>query len=176
MGQPGPSQGDRPPQVDARLLRTSDLIGLRLEAPGCTLEPGAAGTELVVGPAASLIIHFPPQHLGEEVWQVSPDPPPVPGRASRHVAAGPARLVYALPEGTCIGYGLEQLLAALPGLVLRVAAGASPAGEVGGGGPDQPTGLETAIEAPYRFVVSSSGLGSFTHSNTPMGPVDRVEL
>lgn len=181
MGQPEPFQGDRPPQVDARLLRTSDLIDLRLEAPGCTLEPGASGMELVAGADASLVIHFPPQHLGEEVWQTNPwppvpNPPPLPNRASRHVAAGPSRLVYELPEGTRIGFGLEQVLAALPGLRLRVAAGASPAGESGGGGPEPPTELETAIEAPYRIIVSPSGLGSFTHSSAPVGPVGRAEL
>ena len=63
MGEPD----EQPRPVDTRLLRTTDLIDLRLEAPGCTIETTDGGAELVAGPDASLIVHFPPQHLGEEV-------------------------------------------------------------------------------------------------------------
>ena len=65
MGEPD----ERPQPIDTRLLRTTDLIDLRLEAPGCTIEPTDGSAELVAGPDASLVVHFPPQHLGEEVWQ-----------------------------------------------------------------------------------------------------------
>lgn len=77
MGEPVDGPGDEPPRVDARLLRTIDLVDLRLEVPGCTLWPSGGGGELVAGPNASLIVHFPPQHVGEEVWQAGvTDPPP----------------------------------------------------------------------------------------------------
>lgn len=167
-------------RVDARLLRTRDLIDLRLDAPGCTIEPTADGAELVAGPDASLIVHFPPQHLGEEIWQAgAPPPPPAqPGRPSSHVAAGPTRLVYELPEGTRITYTLEKVLEALPMLNLRVSPLATPAGESTSDerGPELPTDLETAIEAPYHLVVSPSARGAFRHSATPVGPDDRSEL
>ncbi len=167
-------------RVDARLLRTRDLIDLRLDAPGCTIEPTDGGAELVAGPDASLVVHFPPQHLGEEVWQAgAPPPPPAqPGRPSSHVAAGPTRLVYELPEGTRITYTLEKVLEALATLNLRVSPLATPAGESTPDerGAEPPTELETAIEAPYHLVVSPSARGGFRHSATPVGPDDRPEL
>ena len=155
-----------------------DLIDLRLEAPGCTIEPTDGGAELVAGPDASLIVHFPPQHVGEEVWQAgAPPPPPAqPPRPSGHVAAGPSRLVYEVPEGTRIPYTLEKVLEALRGLTLRVSPNATPAGEAGYRGIHKPGDLETAIEAPYRLIVSPSRLGAFRHSTTPLGPAGRAEL
>ena len=91
MGEREEDPRDERPPVDVRLLRPRDLIDLRLEAPGCTIEPTDGGAELVAGPEASLVVHFPPQHLGEEVWQAGAPPPPVapPTRPSGHVAAGP---------------------------------------------------------------------------------------
>ncbi|WP_066285002.1 hypothetical protein [Arthrobacter sp. B6] len=169
---------DEEPPVDVRLLRTQDLIDLRLEAPGCSIEPTDGGAELVAGPDASLIVHFPPQHVGEEVWQAgAPPPPPAqPPRPSGHLAAGPSRLVYAVPEGTRITYTLEKVLEALGGLRLRVSPNATPAGEAGYRGVHKPGDLETAIEAPFRLIVSPSRLGAFRHSSTPLGPPGRAEL
>lgn len=171
-----PRDGEDP--LDVRLLRTQDLVDLRLEAPGCTLEPTDGGAELVAGPDACLVVHFPPQHVGEEVWQAgAPPPPPAqPSRPSSHVAAGPSRLVYDVPEGTRITYTLEKVLEALQGLILRVSPNATPAGESGYRGVHRPGDLETAIEAPYRLVVSPSRLGAFRHSSTPQGPPGRSEL
>lgn len=177
MGEPVDEPGDEPPRVDARLLRTIDLVDLRLEAPGCMLEPNGGGGELVAGPNASLIVHFPPQHVGEEVWQAGvTDPPPLPLRHSGHIAAGATRLVYEVPEGSRIGYTLEEVLAALPGLMLRVSKNATAAGESSGGATEPPSELETAIEAPYHLIVSPSSRGTFTHPSTPKGPPDRAEL
>ncbi|WP_456844247.1 hypothetical protein [Cellulomonas sp. P5_C6] len=174
MGEPD----ERPQPVDTRLLRTRDLVDLRLEAPGCTLEPTDGGAELVAGPDASLVVHFPPQHLGEEVWQAgAPPPPPAePPRPSGHVAAGPSRLVYAVPEGTRITYTLEKVLEAIQTLQLRVAPGATELGETSRAGIEPPGDLETAIEAPYRLLVSPSARGAFRHDAVPKGPADRSEL
>ena len=176
MGQPDPR--DERPRVDARLLRTADLIDLRLEAPGCTIEPTDGGAELVAGPDAVLIVHFPPQHLGEQTWPAgATSPPPIPSGPSAHLSAGPSRLVYELPEGTRIGYTLTQLLAALPTLTLKVAPNATPAGTTSDRGDPEPArDDETAIEAPYHLVVSPSAQNAFRHSPTPVGAADRTEL
>jgi hypothetical protein len=177
MGQPDDIPRDERPPVDVRLLRTRDLIDLRLEAPGCTIEPTDGGAELVAGPDASLVLHFPPQHLGEEVWAAAPPPPPAkPPRPSNHIAAGPTRLVYEVPEGTRITYTLEKVLAAVPGLHLRVSPNATPAGDAGDRGIEKPGDLETAIEVPYHLIVSPSARGAFRHSATPVGRDDRAEL
>ena len=106
----------------------------------------------MAGADALLIVHFPPQHLGEQVWpaQTAPPPPPPvkPDRPSGHVAAGPSRLVFELPEGTRLPYTLGGILAALPGLRLRVAVHATPAGKSSEpGDPEPPRDDQTAIEA-----------------------------
>lgn len=177
MSEPVDPPREDPIPVDVRLLRTRDLIDLRLEAPGCTLEPSDGGAELVAGANASLVITFPPQHVGEEIWQAgATDPPPTPTRASEHIAAGPSRLVYELPAGTRIGYTLEKVLDALMGLQLRVPKNATPAGETTDSGIEPPGHLETAIEAPYHLVVSPSIRGAFIHGSTPKGPPNRAEL
>jgi hypothetical protein len=169
--------GDERPPVDIRLLRTRDLIDLRLDAPGCTIEALDGDAELVAGPDASLVVHFPPQHLGEEVWDAGA-PPAQPARPSGHISAGPTRLVYEVPEGTRITYTLEGVLAALMKLRLRVSPNATPSGEAPREerGAQRPTELETAIEAPYRLLVSPSARGAFRHAIQPVGPLDRVEL
>lgn len=169
---------DRSQPIETRLLRTSDLIDLRLEAPGCAIELAAGGAELVAGPDAVLVVHFPPQHLGEEVWPAgaSPPPPTRPPRPSSHVSSGPSRLVYEVPEGTRITYTLEKVLEAIKTLRLRVAPGATEMGTSDGSGIEQPRDLETAIEAPYRLIVSPSARGAFRHGSIPKGPEDRFEL
>lgn len=179
-----PPDWNRQPPPEARLLRAQDLIDLRLEAPGCTLEPTDGGAELVAGPKALLIVHFPPQHLGEELWQAGATPPPpipsippVPNECSKHVSAGPSRLVFEVPEGARITYTLEGVLAVLPTLRLHVAANATPLGETSRqGGPVKPAEDETAIEAPYRLIVSPSQKGAFRHPATPLGTANSVEL
>ncbi len=169
-------RGDERDTVDARLLRTTDLVDLRLEAHGCTLEAAGDGAELVAGADAALVVHFPPQHVGEEVWQVMPQPTPVPPRNSGHRIAGPSRLVFQLAEGTRIPYTLEGILAALPDLNLAVAPTATPSGEWVQSAPKAPGPLETAIEAPYHLVVSPSAKNAFTHAAAPVGPPGRHEL
>jgi hypothetical protein len=180
MGQDDEPRDDPSPS-DIRILRTVDLIDLRLDAPGCAIEVTDGGAELVAGPDASLVVHFPPQHLGEEVWQTTPLPPAAPSKptsASRHVAADPSRLVYEVPEGTRIDYTLEGVLAALADLRLRVSPLATPPGEATAEerDPEPPSDLETSIEAPFRMVVSPSARGAFRHTPAPVGPAGRAEL
>nr|WP_073185920.1 hypothetical protein [Tessaracoccus bendigoensis] len=173
----GNNDEDRVPIIEARLLRTDDLIDLRLEATGCTLEPIDGGSELVCGPDSALVLHFPPQHIGEQVWQTMPAPPAPPPTPSQHVAAGPTRIVYQLAEGTRIPFTLDGVLAALPDLPLRVSKLATAAGEaLDGAGPEPPADDETAIEAPYHLVVSPGPQGAFSHAVAPVGPPGRAEL
>ncbi|MEU0090052.1 hypothetical protein [Kribbella sp. NPDC006257] len=168
-----PDDGLRP--VEIRLLRADDLIDLRLFAYGCAVE---GETELVAGPDACLVLQFPPQHLGEEVWQAGAPPPPpaVPPQASSHVAAGPSRLAYDVPDGTRIPLTLKDVLETVSALPLRVSPSATEYGESIDRGIEKPDDLETAIEAPYRLIVSPSARGTFRHPSEPKGPPGRVEL
>ena len=83
-----------------------------------------------------------------------------------------------MAEGTRITYTLEGVLAALVDLPLP----RLPERDRGRGatveerGPEPPADLETAIEAPYRLIVSPSVRGAFRHSARPVGPPDRAEL
>ena len=175
----GEADGEREAQpIDIRLLRTRDLIDLRLDAPGCTLEPTAGGAELVAGPAASLVIHFPPQHVGEQVWQAGAGPglPPKPTGPSGHVAAGLSRLVFAVPEGKRIPYTLAGVLGAIQDFKLMVAPGATEVGE-SNGSPIEPPRI-SRLPSRHRSgsIVSPSARGAFRHATSPKGPVERPEL
>ena len=168
------------PDVEARLLRHTDLIDLVLEAYNCHVEEGSPAPELVADDDARLVVHFPPQHIGEEAWQQLPSgsttPAGPPGQPSRHRSAEPSRLVFAVPEGSRIPWHVDAVLGALPNLDLVVAPGATPRGEASGTGIEPPAQLETAIEAPYRIVVSPSRGARFRHSARPLGPEGRSEL
>lgn len=110
--------------VDLRLLRAEDLLVARVTAPGCHLEDGETGPELVAETdTASVILHLPPQHLGEHaVLEGTAFTGP-----SAHRAAEASRLVFALTGGTRIAFTLEALLTILPTLRMRVAPHATPA-------------------------------------------------
>ena len=74
--------------VDVRLFRTEDLVVAQLRAPGCHVEPGAGGPELVADTdPASLVLELPPQHLGEHAWLETETP----SGLAAHRAAAPSR-------------------------------------------------------------------------------------
>ena len=110
--------------LDVRLLRGGRPGG---PAPGghhCTLSCRRRRVRLLAGAAAVLVLHLPPQHLGEHAWQEQP--PDVPG-LTPHRAAGPSRLAFGLPEGSRIAFNLAGVLDALQSLALRVSPNATPA-------------------------------------------------
>lgn len=158
------------PDVEARLLRPTDLVDLTLEAFHCRTEEDSHTSVLVADDDAHLVIHFPPQHIGEQAWES------LANGQSEHRSAEPSRLVFAVPSGTRIPWQIDAILAALPDLELSVAAGATPRGESSGSSPEPPAQLETAIEAPYRLVVSPSRGARFQHKARPVGPEGRSEL
>lgn len=122
---PGPRRDpDEERPLDVRLVRPEDLMDLRLTAVGCTLEDGAAGQLLVGhGDDASLVLHLPPQHLGERAWWEGGPA----GAVSAHRAAAPSRVVFALADGQAVPFTLDGVLTVLPTLALRVSSHAAPA-------------------------------------------------
>lgn len=152
---PGPGRPDRPEDeerpLDVRLVRPVDLLDARLTAPGCTLERGEGGAVLVAGTDASLVLHLPPQHLGERAWPVGGTP----GAVSAHRAAAPSRVVFALPEGARVPFTLADVLAVLPTLALRVAPHATAAGTPGGARP-RPSWLDDVLVPGWHRLADGA--------------------
>ncbi|WP_203595363.1 hypothetical protein [Salipiger sp. PrR002] len=123
----------------APALRVQDLVALRIELRGASVHAGPPPVIRTNGASkGTLILHLPPQTLGEEAFYESPPPnldeppdsaetetalrePPVRARA-----AGESRLAFELPPHTEIAYSLEAVLEAIQGLKLLVAANAKP--------------------------------------------------
>ena len=119
---PGTVDGDVLTADGLRLIRAEDLLVARLSAVDCKLVDREDGPVLIAGANASLVLHLPPQHLGERAW---PEDEPA-GNLSPHRAAQATRLVYAVDEGTVVPFSLAGVLTLLPTLTLRVAPQARP--------------------------------------------------
>ncbi|MFC3965582.1 LysM peptidoglycan-binding domain-containing protein [Nocardia jiangsuensis] len=151
--------------------------GQRLVIPD--VRPAEPGTPRIprlvaVGDDAHLIVRFGSQNLLEQRFGAAP------GVVARILAAHDSRVVFAVAKGTEIPFTTAGVLAALRTFPLRVPARALPAGERGEPGvPVPPEPDRTAIEAPFRLVVSPSRLGGFTHSpgiGSAPGDPGRTEL
>ncbi|MBX9244118.1 hypothetical protein ICW40_04765, partial [Actinotalea ferrariae] len=151
-GPPRRPEGDDDGLVDARLVRPVDLLDARLTAPGCTVERDGDGAFLVAaGDAASLVLHLPPQHLGERAWPAGGTA----GALSAHRAAAPTRVVFALPDGVRVPFTLSGVLAVLPTLELRVAPHATPA-VVGGELRPRPGWLDDVLVPGWQRLADGA--------------------
>jgi hypothetical protein len=170
-----------PEPFSFRILRPVDLVDLTCDAVGCQVS--SQGRLTAVTDDAHLVVHFGIQHINEEAW-VESSPLPAPRPISDARAANPSRVVFNLPAGTAFDFTAAGVLAGLTTLGLRVAPLAVPAGPKRppgtGGNPAIPAPDQTAIEAPYRLVVSPDGTyGGFTHAADPVvaqNDSNRVEL
>ncbi len=161
-----------------RLVRPQDLLvldvrltNLRRSADGTALE------RVEPGRPALLAVELPPQHVAERAYyeftgsKEPAGPPPVPA-----LAAGPSRLVFALPDEVdavpLTVHGLLDWHALRP----RLAAGALPPGTTDGPEPAEPGEDETALEFPYRLLLSPVGPVRWEHSAAPVTLDGRTEL
>ncbi len=139
------------------LIRPDDALVLHLEFVNLSLRPGGANLPPVLQAAnpkeiACLIAHFPAQHLAEASFADPPGDGPTPGPApvgSR--LSGPSRLVFELTAGKTLPYTLRDLLDWGPQSVLQSRQVPATRAEADIG---QPSELQSAIEAPYRLVIS----------------------
>jgi hypothetical protein len=148
------------------VLRADDLLDLRFEFKNLRLEQGAGGPALVRVVAAAeahVVVTFPPQHVAEQAFDETlgaPDEPPV-----RALLAGPTRLAFRVPPALQrIPFSIDSILgwnALEPSL-------AANAGTSGSGSPREPRDTETAIEAPYRLVLSPDPKGGWAHATRPV--------
>ena len=144
--------------LNVEVLRAEDHVVLWIEGINLVVESAVEGSYLVrVDPAADafLVVHLPLQSITETAYRESAQVGP--GLADRR-AAGPSRLAFRVPDRIAsIPFTAESLLdwsALEPHL--PPAARALP-GAVPDPVPDavsEPAAEETAIEMPYRMVLS----------------------
>jgi len=158
------------------VVRADDLLVMRLEFVNLALDPDEAQRPRrlireTAGAEALLIVHLPPQHISEMcVTEVaSGDVTGIPDAGADRLPsfiAGESRLVFRLPDAVqSLPLTLEALLdwdrfepmLALnedtAGLQLPV--------------PRAPTEHETAIELPWRLVLSPDRRATWTHRTQP---------
>jgi hypothetical protein len=167
----------------ADVLRADDLLVLRLDFYNLHIDAGPSGKRVVPnGTGGSFIVaHFPPQHIAEQAFAEgnSSDPllpPPVAARL-----AGETRLVFYLnPALLPLDFSLEKILGALSlsaPLVADRITQPPPTPPLGGFA--QFGGVRTqfsAIEAPWRLILSPHPEGRWAHSPQPVTDGAKTEL
>ena len=97
------------------VVRPEDLLVLKLEFRGWTLQAAAGQPAKIVrnAPSASLVVHFPPQHIAEQAFfePANPSQAEKPVYPIKAQLAGWSRLVFQVPQNISqIPYSLEALL------------------------------------------------------------------
>jgi hypothetical protein len=171
----------------ASLLRADDLLALTFEFINLQLDAGAGHAPRLVriqsAAPAFVIVHFPPQHVAEQTFSettsgVNTVPPPV-----GSVLAGPSRLVFEVAGSvTAIPFTTDALLNWAP-FAPFLAPNADPTilpFEPGPGlaDPDVLAAGQsapfTAIELPYRLILSPGRSEIWEHSIGPVTAIDPV--
>jgi hypothetical protein len=180
------------------ILQPDDLLALTVETQNLKLDASDPKKPFLViddkiSPAY-LIVTFPPQSIAEkayfEVGNVKSDPPfstppPVPPLGSTgdkldpagqtpSRMAGPSRLVYKLPKNvTKIPYQLKSMLnwSNFSLVVSSVAQGKPAPPPINVPAPDV-----TALEIPYRLILSPGSGATWVNSQVPVTHAGRTEL
>jgi hypothetical protein len=188
------------------ITRPDDLLRLRIEGRNLRVDRrDDAGPALVVddlAPPAHLLIHFPPQAIAETAFYEAeilekPDVPPPPlgpptqppqtidsippnGSVPARIAQA-SRLAFTVPSGTRIPLTIAGLLdwsTLEPSLHGIAAIGPTPTpAEIAAAPPiTRPAETHTALELPYRLVVSPSAAVRWAHRQAPFTARGRTEL
>ena len=173
----------QPRSFSAEVLRADDLLVFRLDFYNARLNTTTAGREVVSdGPGDSfVVVQFPSQHIAEQAFlEVDPTdqlrPPPVAARL-----AGESRLVFHLnPALLPLEFSLESILGALPqcATLMRDRIGQPPPTPPIGGSSEFGGNRSqfTAIEAPWRMILSPHQDGRWTHSAGSVTHGTKTEL
>ena len=157
------------------VVRADDALALHFTFVNLASAEGAGMVARVdAGQPAFVIIDPGPQHLAEAL---SADPGPVLQEVAGRLA-GPSRLAFRLPDATSeLTLSLDALLAWAswtPSLVpVALPLGPAPGGAVPA--LRAPTDTETAIELPYRLLLSPDDQGLWEHQPRPVVRRRRVE-
>ena len=167
----------------ADIVRADDLLVLRLDFYNLRLKPNPGGKQLVPdGPGDSFIVaHFPPQHIAEQAFaEDSPGDPPLPPPIAARLARE-SRLVFYLNAALLpLEFSLESILDALPQCATLVSdrfTTPRPTPPIGGTAEFGGTRSQfSAIEAPWRLVLSPHPDARWVHSAQPVTEGTKTEL
>jgi hypothetical protein len=203
-GNPG-IQGVTVTNPSVAVLRPDDLLAVRFEFINLAYENAGDGsvTKLVpvhAGSPSYLSVHFPGQNIAERAFfetvpsypapttppvaPGAPTPPPdhdqaggseTPALPVGRALAGESRLVFTLPAGATLPFTLDALLSweQFPQSVTGTAVPnyATTTAQIA-----QPTNTQTAIEAPWRLIISPNNYAGWLHSLRPVTHNGRTEL
>ncbi len=166
---------------DLTLTRPDDLLQLDFDFVNLRVDagPGRPAKLVRIDPNAPalIIVHFPPQHLAERAFGLTE----APFRPAQARLAGATRLAFRLPSGLNeILYTVESLLdwkrfepslvpAALP--PTPTAAETTPPPPI-----VEPGAAQTAIELPYRLLLSPDRTATWEHAGKPVTHRGRTEV
>lgn len=183
------------------LTRPEDLVSLEVRGENLRLDASDRNAPALVvqdpQAPAFLILEFPPQTTAETAFfeasivapeSGAPDPDagkatePLPGPGNVKARVGhPSRLAFRVPVGTTIPFTIEGLLdwSKLPLSVSPIAAiepSPTPAQIAAAPAISAPAPTETAIEMPYRLVISPNMEVAWGHRRSPFTSRGRTEL
>ncbi len=171
------------------VLRPDDLLVLRFGFVNLHPDPDAPDRLVRIDPAADalVVVTFPPQHVQDRPFEEQQDtqgnlhqdpvdPPPVVA-----VAARESRLAFLLPpDRTELQLTLDALLDWRdwrPSLASNALPETpSPEALAPRTRPAEPSVTQTALELPYRLVLSPTDAGRWAHAPRPQDRDGRVEL
>jgi hypothetical protein len=162
------------------VVRADDLLVCGLEFDGIEVTGTAANRRLEAKAGAAntrIVLHIPPQHIAEETFSgsISHD------RLAGSRAAAPSRVAFDVPASALpVPYTLTAILELLSSCRLALARSARrpPEGWLAAlffwlSPPvlAEPDATETAIELPFRLILSPDELATFDHpADAPAGP------
>ncbi len=161
-----------------RIVRPDDLLNVTVELTNLRVSADRRFLERIdpVAPAWLAFV-LPPQHLSEQAFMEYKDhvelaaQPPV-----GYVAAGPSRLVFALPGDTERWPLNVAGLLAWDQLTPRLAGNALPPDATTGPALVAPASDETALEVPYRLLLSPDSRARWWHRTEPFKAGERYEV
>jgi hypothetical protein len=168
----------------ASALRADDLLALTFDFFNLRLDTtGGAQPRLVritPGAPAFIVVELPAQHIAEQVFPqldgglAGLTPPPI-----ASVMAAPTRLAFQLPDDLqAVPFTLRNLLDWVR-FTTSVAPNAlpdPPPADAGNLAPAEPAATQTAVEVPYRLVLSPDASAGWSHSAAAVTRGDTTEL
>ncbi|MGK7379759.1 hypothetical protein ACSFXN_18235 [Planococcus sp. 1R117A] len=169
-----------PERLRLRVLRKDDLIDLTFELVNLRIqEKPLSLVQIDKKEPALLIVHFPPQHIIEEVFgkrDPSTREEPIFRSPVPAILAGTSRLVFELPNTKNEWPLTVETLLNWKAYEPKLAAQALPPGEEISAESKAPAPEETALEIPTGLYLSPDKYGEWLHSIAPVEHEGRVEL